>query len=233
MKKAIIIGLAGSAAAGSIEISSSDLSGPGKAYDNIKGSWSQGCKVFGRSATVTAEYDRSASKNFFSEVSLAGALDKIKYELSTKFDDVLGLNFETATDDGTTIELESEVSDLHLKVTKVSAARSATLRGQDCDIELSHSLGPNESKLRLSSVLGSGVTAIGELTSAGGDSSVSYEVEYDTTLTAGRTLTASVKPKDGSGEIEYVDTATLDGTITANIPLGGKPTVSVKRSFEF
>ena len=42
-----------------------------------------------------------------------------------------------------------------------------------------------------------------------------------------------MKPQDGSGEIEYVDSATLDGTITANIPLGGKPTVSVKRGFSF
>ena len=61
----------------------------------------------------------------------------------------------------------------------------------------------------------------------------SYEVSYDTDLNAGRTLSATVNPEAGSGEIEYVDESTLDGTLTANIPLGGSPSVTFKRSFGF
>merc|ERR1719305_359270 len=230
---ALLLGL-GSVAAGTIEVSSSDLSsGASKAYANIKGSWSQGVKLFGRSATVSAEYDRNEKENFLSEAKLCGALNKVKYELSSKFGNSLGLNLETKTDDGTTFELESEVEDLHMKVTKVSASRATAMRGQDYDLQLSHELDSNESKLKLSSVLGSGVKAIGMLSTKGKDSSMSYELEYDTQLTSGRTLSANVKPQQGTGEIEYTDSATIDGTIVANIPLGGKPTVSVKRSFSF
>lgn len=61
----------------------------------------------------------------------------------------------------------------------------------------------------------------------------SYEVSYDTDLNAGRTLSATVNPEAGSGEIEYVDESTFDGTLTANIPLGGSPSVTFKRSFGF
>ena len=61
----------------------------------------------------------------------------------------------------------------------------------------------------------------------------SYEVEYDTQLTEGRTLSASVNPQDGSGEIEYVDNASIDGTLTATIPLGGQPKLTLSRAFSF
>lgn len=225
--------LAAYAYAGTIEVSSSDLSGPNKAVDNIKGSWSQAVKLLGRSATISAEYDRNEKKDFLKQASVKGALDKVKYELTTKFAGAADLTLETSTDDGTTFEVDSEVNDMHLKVTKVSASRATKLRGNDVDLELSHALDDNESKLKLSSVLGSGVTAIGELTSKGGDHAMSYEVEYETELTKGRSLSASVKPQDGSGEVEYVDSATLDGTLTATIPLGGKPTISVKRAWSF
>lgn len=233
MKKAIFLGVVGYVAGGTIEISTSDLSGPGKGFDNFKGKWSQGVNVFGRSATLSCDYDRNERKDFLKEATLSGALDRVKYELTSGFGKRLDLTLGTKTEDGTSLELESQVEDLHLKVTKVSASRSTSLRGQDYDLDLSHSLSDNESKLKLSSALGSGVRAIGDLTTKAGASSMSYEVEYDTTLTKGRSLHASVKPQDGSGEIEYVDSATLDGTITANIPLGGKPTVSVKRGFSF
>lgn len=234
MKKVLYASFVGSAVAGSIEISSSDLSSAGKACDNIKGSWSQGVKLFGRSATLSAEYDRSDKKDALSEATLAGVLDKIKYEYTTKFGGAADLTLETTTDDGTTLEVESEVEDLHVKVTKLTASRATSMRGQDYDLELSHALDSSESKLSLSTVLGSGVKAIGTLTSAGGKSDLGYEIEYDTTLTKGRTLSANCKPQEGSGEIEYVDSVTLgDSTITANIPLGGKATVSVSRSFDF
>ena len=61
----------------------------------------------------------------------------------------------------------------------------------------------------------------------------SYEVSYDTNLNAGRSLSATVNPDAGTGEIEYVDESTFDGTLTANIPLGGSPSVTFKRSFGF
>jgi len=68
---------------------------------------------------------------------------------------------------------------------------------RDCDLEVSHDLTSSESKLKLSTVLGSGLTAIGSLTSKGSASKLAYEVEYDTTLGEGRTLSATVSPADG------------------------------------
>jgi hypothetical protein len=75
--------------------------------------------------------------------------------------------------------------------------------------------------------------AIGLMSTKGGDSKMSYEVEYDATLSDGRTLSASVSPADGTGEVEYEDSATLDATVTAKFPLGGTPSVTIKRSFGF
>ena len=40
-------------------------------------------------------------------------------------------------------------------------------------------------------------------------------------------------PTPGTGEVEFEDSATLDATVTATFPLGGAPTVTVKRSFGF
>jgi len=119
------------------------------------------------------------------------------------------------------------------KISKVSASRAATLRGTDCNLQISHEVDSSESKLKLSTLLGSGVKAVGTLATKGGSHDTSYEIEYDTTLTEGRTLSANVNPKDGSGEIEFVDTATLDGELTATIPLGGEPKLTLKRAFKF
>ena len=92
----------------------------------------------------------------------------------------------------------------------------------------------------MSTVVGSGLRAVGLLSSKKGDgkagglqSSMSYELEYDTELTKGRTLSAKVSPADGTGEVEFIDSATLDATITAAFPLGGKPSVTVTRAFGF
>jgi len=115
----------------------------------------------------------------------------------------------------------------------VCASKSANLRGNDYDIELSHDLSEGESKIQMSTVLGAGVKATGTLSNNGGAVGKSYEVSYDTDLNAGRTLSATVNPEAGSGEIEYVDESTFDGTLTANIPLGGSPSVTFKRSFGF
>ena len=45
----------------------------------------------------------------------------------------------------------------------------------------------------------------------------SDELEYETELTNGRSVSAKLNPKDGSGDITYEDTKTLDATITASI----------------
>lgn len=76
-------------------------------------------------------------------------------------------------------------------------ADAPVLGKRDCDLEVSHDLTSSESKLKLSTVLGSGLTAIGSLTSKGSASKLAYEVEYDTTLGEGRTLSATVSPADG------------------------------------
>jgi hypothetical protein len=225
----------GAVAGGSIELSSNDLTKSGRSLDNIKATWSQSLNVLGNSATVSAEYDRAERKDFVNEASLAGKIAKVKYELTTRFGGATGLTLETTTDDGTTVEAEGSMQTMSSlpKISKVSASRAATLRGTDCNLEISHEVDSNESKLKLSTLLGSGVKAIGTLASKGGSHDTTYEIEYDTTLTEGRTLSANVNPKDGSGEIEFVDTATLDGELTATIPLGGEPKLTLKRAFNF
>jgi hypothetical protein len=248
MLRTIVVALAATeAAAGSIELVSGNLGGANRALDNIKGKWSQGLKLFGRDTTVSAEYDRNSNKDFLSEVSLSGSSGKVDYELTNKFGGATDYKLSTKTSDGTTLEAEGSVdADISsglkdVSVSKVSASRSVSLSGismngvspQDCDLELSHDLSSSESKLKLSTVLGSGVKAIGLMSTKGGDSKMSYEVEYDATLSDGRTLSASVSPADGTGEVEYEDSATLDATVTAKFPLGGTPSVTIKRSFGF
>jgi hypothetical protein len=234
----IVASFAAVAYGGSVELVSGDLSGGNKALDNIKAKWSQSLKVLGNAATVTGSYDRSANENFLNEATLTGSVGKgkVDYELTTKFNSGLDYEVSTKTDDGSSISMEGSVDLLSasdIQVRKVSASKTTNLRGNDYDVELSHDLSEGESKIKMSTVLGAGVKAIGTLTNKGGSTSKGYEVEYDTTLNEGRTLSASINPDAGSGEIEYVDSSTLDGTLTATIPLGGSPSVTFKRSFGF
>ena len=170
---------------------------------------------------MSAEYDRAERKDFVKEASLAGQIAKVKYELTTRFGGATGLSLETTTDDGTTVEAEGSMECMSSmpKISKVSASRAATLRGTDCNLQISHEVNSrvirissrrsipsphltspclalphvalpaqvdsSESKLKLSTLLGSGVKAVGTLATKGGSHDTSYEIEYDTTLTEG------------------------------------------------
>lgn len=225
----------GAAAGGAIELSSNDLSQAGRSLDNIKAKWSQSLKVLGNDATLSAEYDREERKDFVKSATLAGVVDKVKYELTTKFGGATELSLETKTDDGTTVEAEGSLDTLSSvpRFSKLSASRATSIRGNECDLEISHEVASSESKLKLSTLLGSGIKAVGTISTKSGAHDTAYELEYDTVLTEGRNLHANVNPKDGSGEIEYVDTATMDGELTATIPLGGSPKLTLKRAFKF
>lgn len=233
--KVVCLASLGAVAGGSIELSSNDLTKSGRSLDNIKATWSQSVNVLGNDATVSAAYDRAERKDFVKEASLAGCIAKVKYQLTTKFGGATDLTLETTTDDGTTLEAEGSLATLTSvpSISKLSASRKASLRGTDCDLEISHEVDSSESKLKLSTLLGSGVKAVGTLATKGDSHSTAYEIEYDTTLTSGRTLSAHVNPRDGSGEVEYVDSASIDGELTATIPLGGQPKLSLKRAFKF
>lgn len=211
----------------SVEFSSSDLNGGATNLDNIKASWSQDIKVLGNSATLDLSYDRASNQDFLDEATLSGSVEGIKYELTKKFGGS-GLDFtlETSANDGSTIEAEGSLDD-GLKM--ITATKSATFGSQDCDLEATYDVGTSDSKLKLSTVLGAGITGVATMTT----SNVDYSFEYDTELTGGRTLSATVGA-DGSGEVEYVDEATIDATITATMDLaGGSPKVTVKRAWNF
>jgi hypothetical protein len=229
--KSILAACIGAAGAVSVEFISSDLNGgSNKVVDNVKAEWKQDLKVLGNDATLTSTYDRSANANFLSEAKLTGAVKNIKYELTKAFGGGIDWNLETSTNDGTTIEAEGNDG---AGLTKLTAGRSTKFGDQDCSLEASYDVGSSASKLKLSSVLGGGVTGTATM-GLGGDSGTAYEVEYDTTLTEGRTLSATVNPLDGTGEVEYEDNASIDATITASMDLsGGSPKVTVKRAWNF
>jgi hypothetical protein len=236
MRTLVIVSSLAAAAAGTIELSSGDLSGgSARSLDNVKGKWTQHLSFGGSGgSTLSAEYDRTSNKDWLSEVSLSGALDKLKYEVTTKFAGAADVKLETTTDDGTTLEVEGSVDHMVGSVSSLKATRATKLLDRTCDLELSHDVAESESKIKLSSVLGSGVKALATFATQRGSSRAAYELEYDTTLTEGRTLSASVNPKAGTGEVEFEDSATLnDVTINAKFPLGKSPAVSIKRSFAF
>jgi len=227
MKKAILASCVGFAVGGSVELISSDLTGGGKVLDNIKGSWSQTLKFLGKEATLEAEYDRNGNKKFLNEATLTGKLDDVNYELKTDFRGDTELTVSADTKDGTTVEAVANKGD---GITKVTASRGTKIQDRDVDIEASHETKSGESKVKLSTVLGHGVTFLATL---GPKKDPEYELEYESTLGDGRSLSANVNPKDGSGEIEYVDSKTLDATITASMALGGEPKLTVKRAWSF
>jgi hypothetical protein len=236
MRTFLVVAIAAVVAAGNggtVTLSSGDLSGD-RNLDNVKARWSKGLKLGKGDHTISAEYDRNSKKDWLSEVSLSGALDKLKYEVTSKFSGVTDVKLETTTTDGTTLQVEGNVDNMIGSVSKVTATRATNMLDRDFALELSHDLVDSESKLKLSSVLGSGVTALGTFVTKGGSSSTTYELEYETDLTAGRSLSASFNPKAGTGEMEFEDTATLnDVTINAKFPLGGSPAISIKRAFGF
>lgn len=189
-------------------------------------------KVLGNSATVTGSYDRSENENFLNEATLTGSIGKgnVDYELTTKFGSGLDYEVSTKTDDGSSIRAEGSVDLLSasdLNVRKVSAASTRSLRGNDYDIEISHDLSEGESKIKMSTVLGAGVKAIGTLANKGGATTKGYEVEYDTTLNEGRTLSASVNPDAGTG---YARATRARPLIAARAKVGGNGSASRVRA---
>lgn len=230
--KTLLAACIGAAGAVSVEFTSSDLNGgSSKVIDNVKAEWKQDLKVLGNDATLTSTYDRSANANFLSEAKLTGAVKNIKYELTKAFGGGIDWNLNTETSDGTTIEVDGNDDS---GLTKLTASRNQKLGDQECNFEASYDVGSSSSKLKLSSVLGGGVTGTATMALGGDGGGAAYEVEYDTTLTEGRTLSATVNPLDGTGEVEYEDTASIDATITASMDLGGgSPKVTVKRAWNF
>jgi len=232
----ILVSFASVVFGGSVSLETGDLSSGSKGLDNIKAKWSQTLKVLNHDATVTASYDRNENQNFPNEATLTGSSGNIGYEVRSGFGRTVDYTLSTKTDDGSSIQVEGSADLINARdfnVQKVSATSARKLRDNDFDIEMSHDLNDNESKLKMSTVLGAGVKAIGTLANKAGAASTGYEIEYETQLTSGRRLSATVSPADGAGEIEYEDSASLDGTITATIPLGEAPKVTFKRSFGF
>lgn len=192
-------------------------------------SWSQTLKFLGNEARLDAKYDRNSKERALSEATLTGRNGDVNFELKTEFDNNdLELTASTNTKDGTNLEV---VADRSSGVKQVSASRPWNIQGQDCDVSATHKPGDSSTKIKLSSVLGHGVKAIAEV--GLGSSAVDYELEYETDISEGRSVSANLKPQSNEGEIEYVDTATLDATITASMALNGKPKVTVKRAWDF
>jgi hypothetical protein len=231
MKKVIVASLATTVAAErSIELVSSDLSGGNRVLDTVKGRWSQTLKFLGAEAKIDAQYDRKERENFLSEATFSGKVDDVSYELKTEFGDSHELTLSTDTSDGTSLEL---VGDNKNGLTKLTAGRGVKIQGQDCNLEASHERQSGNSKLKLSSVLGHGVSGSASWQVGSKLADADYELEYASKVSDGRNIAASLNPKDGSGDIEYTDSKTLDATVTASMDLGGKPKVSVKRAWSF
>jgi len=231
VRKVLLATGVGFVAAGSIEVISSDLSGgSNRVVDNIKGKWSQTLKFLGKDATLEANYDRSAKQDFLESATLSGKCDDVSYECKTTFAGDVELTASADTKDGTNVEVVANNKD---GVTKLTAARDTKMFDRDVAVEASHTTKDSASKLKLSSVLGHGLTASGTVTMKNGARSEDYELEYDATLGEGRTVSATVNPVNGAGAVEYEDSKTIDATVTASMDIGGKPKVTVRRSWGF
>lgn len=230
MKKAILASCVGVSLGGQVELITSDLTGgggAGKVLDNIKGSWSQSLKFLGADANLEGKYDRNDNEKFLSEATLSGKVDDVNYELTTDFRGSTELTASVATKDGTAVEVVASKDD---GITKLTASRATQIQGRDVDVEASHAPKSGESKVKLSTLLGHGVRAIATFAPK---KDADYELEYESSVGEGRALSANVNPKTGSGEIEFVDSKSIDATVTASMPLGGKPKLTVKRSWGF
>jgi hypothetical protein len=213
-----------------IQLVTSDLSHGGRVIDNVKGRWTQTLKFLGAEANIDAEYDRKTREDFLSQATLSGKLDDVSYEVKTSFKDTHELTLSADTKDGTNVEM---VADNKAGLTKLTASRGVKVQGKECNIEASHARQSAESKLKLSSLLGHGVSGSATWTVGSKPDAAEYELEYETELTNGRSVSAKLNPKDGSGDITYEDSKTLDATITASMDLGGKPKVTVQRAWAF
>ena len=219
------------AAERTIEVVSSDLtSGGAKVLDNIRGKWQQSLKFMGAEANLETEYDRNAREDFLKEATLSGKVDDVNYELRTEFGDSHELTLTTNTKDGTALEINANNKD---GLTNMKAARDVKIQGQDVNVEASHERKSSTSKVKLSSVLGHGVSGSATWTVGNKLDSADMEIEYASDISDGRSLSATVNPRNGAGDVEYVDSKTLDATVTAAMDLGGKPKLSVKRAWSF
>lgn len=176
--------------------------------------------------------EATANEDGLQSVTFTTDQNGVNVEANANMDGLQSVSFSTEQN-GMTLEAEAGTDGLRT----VSASGEMDAGSQNVNYELEHTLASGDSKLKLSSVLGNGLKAIANIArSKAGDISTDYNLEFESELNKGRTVSARMNA-DGSGEFELEDSETLAGqeaVITAKMDLGGSsPSVTVKRAWSF
>lgn len=218
LKKIVLASAIGAVAANTAEISTSNLNGGGRAFDNLKASWGKALNIGSHRTNMKASYDYSASKDFLKEVSFSGDLTdsgdvKVGYEVTRDFGS-----------QDTEVVLTAHASDTDLSATysdgalqEVGAKRDVELGDQKVNVAPSYLVKAKTARVKMMSALAGG-NVNGQVDYNTDSGATAYEVGYDTDLKAGQSLSATLTPASSDLEVELVDNTFEDGaTWTANL----------------
>jgi len=229
-------------AANKAEISSSNLNGGGAVFDNLKASWGRALNIGDINTKMNVKYDYAKSKDSLQEVSFSGNLVddsdmRVGYEVTRSFDGGNTAVKVSAQTGGTTLAAEYDTNE---QLKEVSASRTVEISDRKVDVEPSWLVKAKTARVKLMSALGDSdsLSAQVDYDTNSGDAEV--EVGFSRQLKAGKSLSATLTPKNKDLEVELVDSSFENGatwTATANLPLEdasgitNNAKVSLKRSW--
>jgi len=235
-----LLALIGSAAAGSVEFSTTDL-GKRRKIDNIKAGWSTAFSFAGQDLKLATVYDLKAKSDFLKEATLSGSMAPVSYLLTQNFASGVsklalstkqaGATFKSVLSgkiDWSSAWLES------CNVASVAVVKGAEVAGVNLSFEPSFTPGKKLGKVAVKAgyALGGGASLAAELvaTTEGDMDIANLELEYQTEY-QGRPVSGTLEPLDQTATVVVTDE--VYGIVTATYKLGGEPKVTAKRAFSF
>jgi hypothetical protein len=211
-------------AANNAEITTTNLNGGNAAFNNLKASWGRAFNIGDYQTNMNVKYDYAKSKDSLQEVSFSGNLVedddmKVGYEVTRSFGDGATNVKVTAATGGTSLSAEYDTED---QLKEVSAARTVEVSDRKVDVQPSWLVKAKTARVKLMSALGDSdsVSAQVDYDTNSGNSEV--ELGFSRQMKGGKSLSATLTPKNKDLEVELVDSSFEDGatwTATANMAL--------------
>ena len=216
-------------AANRAEVTTTNLNGGNRAFDNLKANWNKGLSFGDFKTNLQAKYDYSSNKDFLQEVSFKGDLIEasqdddvgVAYEVTRNFNNQQTEVKLTASSRGTKV---SANYDTEQQLREVSAQRELDIADQKVDFQPSWMVKARTARVKMMSALNDGKDKASlQLDYSADDGQASnLEVSYQRQLEAGRNFAATFKPEALELELELEDSNFEQGatwTAKANVPL--------------
>ena len=222
---------------GTVTFSSSDVASGIFALGGVKATYDTEVDVHGSKLKLSALYDKDANAKMLKEAKVSGSAKDVDYTLTYGFKKRLAALTLATRKAGVLFKINGDSSEA---LTSVSAKKSVdvgdrTLLAFEPAFNVKKSLATLKVTGDVDLGSGASLSASASATPAG-DLSGECALGYETSISDGRTLTASVVPMGKEAALEVKD-STTDPTATwigsASMALGGRPKVTMRRVQKF